>query len=222
MALFAPFRITDRRTRRIYHHTQLMSLVPVLIILALMAVGHGASQPGLWCALGIVLGAELILTGAYRLHTTPDPLTKTGVRLAERLDAWFPFLLFVVQHTCWITAIMVLWFAVQSMGLTATAWQNTKLIGLVIVIPTRRVLQEAAGVSTSGRWLLAADLTTYVMVILVTWLIADALTPLFADAATRSGGSVPSPLLIIWTIAILIFMASALMIIGRLRRGSNG
>ena len=152
MGLFFKYKITDRRTRKVYHQTQALSLFPILISCIIFVPAGAAYQPSLWAAVGVILATQMILSGAYRLHVTHDLLSPLGRRLADTSDDWFPFLLFVVQNVCIMTITLVLWFAMKLLGLPISKAMTANVTVLIILIPTRLIFQELAVVRNSAFW----------------------------------------------------------------------
>jgi len=197
--LFSTFRVSSHTARKEYHRTQVVGLVSAAVLLALLVTAPASMAPGLWCALGIVIGSQLLLSGAYRLHITPpSALTPAGRSLAARQDTWFPFLLFIIRTTAFVSVAIVLWFSIQAMGFPGSALQSVNLLALVVLIPTRRMFLEAGRVRGSPRMIQLGESVQYLISFCAIAFVALFLTALVAPVYERIPTSHYTPLLWIW------------------------
>jgi hypothetical protein len=222
MVPFEEFRLSHRNSRRHYRRTRWTVLIPVAVILALMGSPALRHTPGLWAALGVVLGVDLILAGAHGLHFTLGRRTRLGARLNDSIDAWFPFLVFIVQNVHLFTVLVVLWFTVQRLGIPISAGQNVVLLSLVVFIPLKRILRELAQARGAPRLETVSDSLTFLIAICITWLVSLGLMAYFSPGYETIEEHSQGPFLFIWVCTLVVVMICAALFIGRLAQAIRG
>jgi len=213
MFWYQQLRVQDRRTRRLHHHTQLAGLIPILVILGFMVAQTHAPGPGLWCALGLVVGFELLLTGAFRLHITEDTLSRVGRRLVEKQDVWFPLLLFVTRIAFALTLLVVVFFSIQDAVGAVALWQNIAFCTLAALVPLRRLVSELALLRESVLLMKVQLSLGHIIWALGILLVASACAALFRSTEAGREDTLTTPMIIIWipsVLAIASFGALAL------------
>ncbi len=212
--LFAAYRITDRRMRRAFHRGQATALLPMAVIVAVMSVSRHSATPPLWGAIGWIVGAQMVLSGAYHLHTTNDRLSRWGQKLADTSDEWFPFLLFSVQTVNVVTVLIVLWSSLTQLGIAVPAWLNVIGLALMLLVPLYLVVKETVRLWPSPRKEHLAAAVRHLLTLFGALFAAGALAPAFQGSDGGRAG-VPTPVLVIWVPALLTAAACLLLLLIR-------
>lgn len=219
MELFAYYRLSERNAVRHVLFAERMGLLPLYVSLALMIARRDPPGPGLWSAMGITLGFELILWGAHRICFERNLRSRTATYLALTADAWFPLFLFAIQNALLLTMAGLIWITLLDLGFPATFWQHANLLLLLAMIPGCRIVQEIARVTAAPRWLAGVEACRYTAITLVgTWL-AGTITLFLAPP----GAPLPSQFyviaLILWVSAAIVGLTCAMLFVDHLLRG---
>lgn len=205
----------------LYHYlvTQRIGFLPILVAaLLLYAHPHDPGQ-GLWCALGLALGLELILWGAYDLRRPGSAQTRWGRHLTARLDFWFPPLMFVIRYAFVALLLIVLWVTIHELGFPTTWWHHGLFILLVVALPTGRFMREIVGAGESTRGMeLLSRFFFYFNIALFTVICVGTLSSVII-AQSEPYQTDPSPaLVLLWLCAVLGLLSCAVLFIGDWRR----
>ncbi len=144
-----------------------MGLFPLLVTLVMMFAMPNGPGPGLWCLLGLTVGLELILWGAYALHREPALVSRWGNRLKATSDRWYPLLLFSAQNLFVLLTIAVFWLTLRKLGgILASPWININVLLIVLLIPAHRVARDLMSRSHDAIHVFWEKACRYLMVIL--------------------------------------------------------
>jgi hypothetical protein len=171
MLLFPQYRISDRQSLKRFRWTQKTGLFPLFVTLVMMYARPAGPGPGLWCVLGLSIGLELLLWGAYALHVDPRSTSRLCGLLKATSDRWYPLLLFVTQNIFVLLTIAVFWLTLQELGgIPSTLWINGNLLLLALLIPVYRLTKEMMLQGDDIRYVLWEKSSRYLVVILGTTL----------------------------------------------------
>jgi hypothetical protein len=171
MLLFPQYRASDRQAPSCFRLTQRIGFFPLFVAVVMMFARPAGPGPGLWCVLGLSIGLELLLWGAYALHRDPKSTSRLCNRLKATSDSWYPRLLFVTQNIFVLLTIAVFWLTLQELGgIPSTLWINANILLLVLLIPVYRLAKEIMLRSDDVKHVLWEKLSRYLMVILGTTL----------------------------------------------------
>lgn len=171
MQLFPQYRISDRQALNRFRLTQRIGLFPLFVAIVMMYARPAGPGPGLWCVLGLSLGMEMLLWGAYALHVDPKSTSRICGRLKATSDNWYPLLLFVAQNIFILLTIAVFWLTLQELGgISSSRWINLNIVLLVLLIPLYRFAKEMMLRSDDAKHVLWEKTSRYLVVILGTTL----------------------------------------------------
>lgn len=194
-----------------------MGLLPIAVALILF-YAHGAkSGPGLWMALGLGVGLQLMLWSGHALHRSRRGRSKLGDRLVARSDTWFPSFLIVIQGGFTAIILLTFWFTLQELGYRSMIAQYVLIAALLVLLPVRRIVRlKAAEDPTVANEIIYFTLY-YCHWILVTLFIATTIQALvFPDQLVSS--SFPTGMLFIWIPAVLGIIGSAVLFVDHVIR----
>ncbi len=214
MLLFPQYRISDRQAPSRYRLTQRMGLFPVLVTLVLMFARPAGPGPGLWCVLGLSLGLELLVWGAYALHHDPAGTSRWGNRLKATSDSWYPLFLFAAQNIFILLTIAVFWLTLRELGgILSSLWVNLNILLLTLLIPVYRLAKEIMSRSNDVKHVLWEKASRYLMVILGTTLAMA----FWLDYSLPEAGPIPPELmfriLILGVTASLVILACVALLL---------
>lgn len=169
MLLFPQYRITDRQALRRFRLTQKMGLFPLFVSVVMMYAMPAGPGPGLWCALGLSIGLELLLWGAHSLHSDPNSTSRLSTRLKTTSDSWYPLLVFIAQNIFVLLTILVFWLTLHGVGaIPSSVWINLNILLLVVLIPVYRLAREMMLRSDDVKHVLWEKAARYLIIILAT------------------------------------------------------
>jgi hypothetical protein len=169
MLLFPQYRISDRQALARFRLTQKIGLFPLFVAIVMMYARPTGPGPGLWCVLGLSLGFELLLWGAYALHVDTKSTSQLCNRLRATSDRWYPLLLFVTQNVFVLLTILVFWLTLQELGgILSSLWVNVNILLLASLIPVYRLAKEMMLQSDDVKHVLYEKASRYMIVILGT------------------------------------------------------
>ena len=167
MPLFPQYRISDRQALNRFRVTQRIGWFPLFVTIVMMGAAPEGPGPGLWCVLGLALGFELILWGAYTLHTDPGDRSRIGERLRTTSDQWYPYLVFITQNVFVLLTIALFWLTLVKLGgIPSSVWINVNMLLLILLIPVYRLSKETMRQSDDVKHVLWEKASRYLMVIL--------------------------------------------------------
>jgi hypothetical protein len=171
MQLFPQYRILDRQALSRFRLTQKIGLFPLFVAIVMMYARPAGPGPGLWCVLGLSLGMELIVWGAYALHFDSKSASGFCSRLKETSDRWYPPLLFATQNVFVLLTIVVFWLTLRELGsIPSSLWINLNILLLALLIPVYRLAKEMMLRSDDVKYVLREKASRYLIVILGTTL----------------------------------------------------
>jgi len=224
MLLFPQYRPSERTARQHIRTTRRMGLVPVLIAAALIYAKSFRAGPGVWAALGLALGLQLLLGGAQSLSSTASGRTRAATYLALTADRWFPVFLFAAQTAFVLIVLALLWLSLAEVGLPASPWRHANVAALALLIQLSRLANEGTRFHDSVKLGLAERFIHYLCIILAaTWLV----TTLISFLAPPGEQPVEEyfPLIIaLWvgeSIVILVCVVLFLDLLARIRKKSR-
>ncbi|MFH0953990.1 MAG: hypothetical protein V1873_06640 [Verrucomicrobiota bacterium] len=171
MLLFPQYQPSERAWKQHVRAAFRIGLLPLFVAGALIYAKSFRAGPGLWAALGLTLGLQLILRGAQSLPAAENR-SRFGTYLALRADAWFPLFLFAVQTGFILIALALLWLTLTELGFPASPWKHANVIALALLLPACRIAREAARFDDSVRLDLTERLLRDLCIILATtWMV---------------------------------------------------
>lgn len=212
------YRLSSPKAHLQVRRIQQLGLLPLFITLALMYATHPMTGPGLWTALGLCAGLEMILWGAYSLRTERTQLSSWGAYLIEMHDLWFPFFLFFAKYGFIAIGLSVLWIALTELGFPSTAWHHLAFTAYVILLPIGRFIRELAGTDPPPRLDITDNLCRMTTVILLAMVIAHVLSRAIISQSAPYGTDTDPLLLLVWILAILVIVSAMMVYLGRIIR----
>jgi hypothetical protein len=193
MLIFPQYRISDRQALDRFRLTQRIGLFPLFVAMVMMYARPTGPGPGLWCVLGLSVGFELLLWGAYSLHLDLNSTSRLCSRLKATSDSWYPPLLFVTQNIFILLTIVVFWLTLRELGgIPSSLWINLNILLLALLIPVYRLAKEMMLRSDDVKHVLWEKASRYLMVILGTTLAMA----VWLDFSLPETGPVPPDLML--------------------------
>lgn len=218
MAFLTSYRISEKGSKALYHRAQLVGLVPTGLGLLLIVSAPGAAGPGLWAALGVAAGLELVLWGCHALHAASEEASALGQRLIRSSDRWYPATLFILHHLFLILLLVMLWTALTGLGLPTSPLLHGVFAALVLLLPLRGLLHEPAVSATPRGRELACNFTHYLLIALSTLFVALILTGFMLPPGEPLLREVPPPVIVVWVPAILVMLLCLLLFLQEIVR----
>lgn len=215
MILFQEYRPSFHLSRHHVLRIHLIGLLPLGLSLLLL-FAHGArSGPGLWTALGLSIGLELLLWGAYHLRHTEDVRSTLGDRLVVRLDEWFPVFAFVIQSILIDLCLVILWVTITELGFPSSVWHHFLFALFILLLPYFQWIHEVNRMETTPRREWLEHLSRSLMIINIAIIVASMVQAL-VQAQSEPFDTDPTPIvLIIWIIAILVVLSAMVLFMGK-------
>jgi len=218
MPLFPEYPPARHLHRRHYTRTRQIGALVICLGGLLMLAARRWPGPGLWSALGLCLGLELILWGAHELPFTRSRMSPPGARLAATANRWFPGLLFAVRHLFITIAMLILLFSLVELHILRAAWE-TAVFGLaILLVPARRLAWEWNHARPSAAAEIIEALCHRGFLISVVVLATHVLVSVIIAESTPYGTDTIPLELIAWSIAMLIVVAQTVLFINVCRR----
>jgi O-antigen/teichoic acid export membrane protein len=218
MALFVNYQRSNPVSLPHIRWVQKLGLIPIFITGALIAANRTSAGPGLWTALGLSLGLELILWGALELYSTHEKKTPWGEELVRRHDRWFPTLVFVMKYSFIALSLTVLWMTIHDLGFPTSLWHHILFVFIVLLLPITQAVREKAGADPEPRVEAWDNICHCLNVILITIVVASLLCNLIVSQSSPYGTETDPLVLVIWVLAILIMISSMIIYLGRIAR----
>jgi len=175
MEFFNEYQLSQRAARGHFQLTQRLGMAPLAISLIMMFAHRGFPAPGLWAALGLSVGLQLLLTGCHGICFARDIQTRAATYLALTSDGWFPLFLFSIQTGFMFVSMGLIWFTLLELGFPTTTWLQLNLATFLLTIPACRILADIARSTASIRWTAAAEACRYLSLVLAAIWIAGTL-----------------------------------------------
>lgn len=214
--LFMRYRPEDRRSKAPILKTRQTGWLVVLLILFLNWAAWPEWSPARYAMWGVSFGLLMMLRGALDLTKPRMRKTALGRRLMASRDRWFPLMLFFIQNIYLFLIVSVLWFSMVALGLTVHIWVHINLYILLSLLTVRRLLSEWAGLQDSSIRTPIQDGLQFLTGIVITLLLATALTHFFAPFGHPITGDNSLPLIFVWVIAVLIVLFYIILLIDRI------
>jgi hypothetical protein len=125
-------------------------------------------------------------------------------------------LLFSTQTLFMFLIVSVLWFSIVALGLTVHLWIHINLYVLLTLVTIRRLLSEWASTQESYIRTPVQDGLQFLTGIVITLLLATALTHFFAPFGHPVTGDNSMPLIFVWVIAVVIILFYIILLIDRI------
>ncbi len=215
MNVFPQYRLTERSGIRHTRTVQQLGLLPLAIAAMLMFAYPAGPGPGLWAALGVSIGLELVLWGAFALHGLRKPATALGARLVEISDQWYPYLLFGVRKTFVILSLTLLWLTLLDLGFPESTWHHVNFVLLMILYPISLFTREMAQQDEMLRFDLLADFFHYLGIILLTTFVTGVVTLLSAPSVALTSQQHNPFLIVLWVAASLVILTCVALFLDR-------
>ena len=211
--LFIHYRPSERHSAEPIRRTLNFGRLFIVIILALLFSHNVGTRPGLWSALGVGLGVYIMLRAAIALGVTSPAATGWAQRKAAARDQWFPLFLFTVQSAFLLLSVAVFWITFCEIGFPARAWHHALIILFALAIPAYRVARERLLLEQNVKHDLAERFFRYLLVILVSVLLAGLLTPLLDLSRDLRADDQLVFLLLMWSATLLVSVVCVLMFV---------
>ncbi len=214
--LFPQYRPSERHAAEAIRYVRQAGWLTVLLAALLLWAQTGKSPPGYWVVMGMALGTLMVLRGALELQTSAHHRTQLAGRLSQARERWFPYLLFGTQTLFLYLLVSVLWFTLPALGVDLHLILHIGLYVLLTLITVRRLIAEWARHKVAVVRLPVQDGIQYTTTIIVTLLVAVAMTHAVSPFGHPITGDNSMPIVIIWVIASLIILCCIILIIDRL------
>ena len=220
--LFPQYRPSERHAAEVIRYVRQAGWLTVLLAALLLWARTEKTPPGYWVVMGTALGALMVLRGALALHTSGHHRTRLADRLSQSREQWFPYLLFGTQTLFLYLLVSVLWFTLPALGVNLHFILHIGLYVLLTLITVRRLIAEWARHKVAVVRLPVQDGLQYTTTVIVTLLVAVAMSHAVSPFGHPITGDNSMPIVIIWVIASLIILCCIILLIDRLfgrRRG---
>lgn len=213
MPLLSAHWMTEKDLRQHCRQTQLFGLLPLFLAVTLMTAPGSARAPGLWCALGVTTGLEIILWGCFVLHFREGPQTALGKRIISRSDRWFPLLLFVMRHLFLVLPVLLLWLTIVGIGFPASFFSHVAVFALLALWPAKALAHEAAITYPSDKHDLVDEFLRGLIISVMVLLIALTITLSTMPKVGPVKDELMALFIILWVGALLTVMGSQVIFI---------
>ena len=211
MLLFPEYQLSERAAARHVEATRRLGLLPIFVTLVLMLARNANPGPGLWCALGLSIGLELLLWGAYAICLEKDLRSRTATYFALTADAWFPLFLFTMQNGFVFISAAVLLVTIEELGFPATLLENSLIILLILLLPAYRLASEKARVTESTRWALTSEGCRYFAIAIGAVWMASTITLFLAPPGTPLSHEFFPIAVILWVLAAVVILVCLML-----------
>ncbi len=195
-----------------------LGLVPMVFALLMILFTAQGAGPGLWCALGLSAGLQLILWGSYRLHQEPALRTPWARRLAANSARWFPALMFVAWNGFAVILGVLLWLTVVQNGYPAGPAIHATVIAIIALIPIKGLAREWHLVCNTQRSLVINELLFFGLIILVALFLTLSLIS-FNPSTVKTPDQNYDPVIVVtWMGFVLVCLGCLSLPIRHLRR----
>ena len=216
MALFEDYRLSRRNARTHVRLTQQLGLVPIAMALIMMFAHRGPPAPGLWSALGLSVGLQLILAGCHGVCFARQIVLRPTTYLVLVSEAWFPLFLFTIQSALMFVTVGLIWFTLLELGFPTTAWLQINLGLLVAAIPGCRLVNNLAQSTQHDRWIAINEACRYAAIVFATTWTAGSITLFMAPPGTRMPPNLYIFAVILWLIVVLVALTCAMLFVDHL------
>ncbi|OGV46236.1 MAG: hypothetical protein A2X46_18315 [Lentisphaerae bacterium GWF2_57_35] len=216
--LFQNYHMSSPTSMMHIRWVQRLGLIPISITIAMILANRTGVGPGLWTALGLGVGLQLILWGCSRLYTTHEKRTLLGDALVRIHDLWFPSLVFFIKYAFIAIALTVLWLTINELGFPASTWHYALFVLILIFLPIGQVLREVAGADPEPRIEAWDNACRCLNTVLITIVAANLTCNLIVAQSSPYGTETDALVLMIWVLAILIMISSMIVYLGRIVR----
>ncbi len=215
MPLFEQYQPSSLRSREYILRTLRLGLIPIAVTVLLMVERPRPPGPGLWSALGIALGMEIMLYSAWRMRRPDTSRTRLGRRMAESMDLWFPLLMFTAQSGFLIVTVLVFWLTLLELGLQIYRWTHLVFLTLLFYIPVRRFALACVKAKPEETVYVVRELLNYVAAILLTLLTGAVLTMVLIPLGHPDTGDASPSLIAVWVLVVIAVLSFSILFVDR-------
>lgn len=217
MLLFPEYQVRHARAEGHFRRIRQIGWLPVGLAVILILANPSAASPGLWSAVGVSLGVQLLIAGARLLQSPgyrPSPL---GRRLLARAGSWYPLLLFAARYTFILVLSVILWMELTELHYRAAPW-HTLVFALVIgLIPVDRLFKEWLNCHPTPAGEIICDLLHYLKLILAVIIGAIVLCAVIVAQSKPYQTETDPFILVIWVLACLVILGYGVLFVDHLR-----
>ncbi len=214
--LFPHYSPSDRHSVEPIKYVRQAGWLTIVLTALFMWAEFGNAPPVYWSIMGVAFGALILLRGALELRQSDQQRFRWSQQLARSLDRWFPYLLFTLQTLFMFLLVAVLWFILPVLGVYLHPALHIGMFSLLVLIAIRRLIGEWARHKGAEIRLPVQDALQYVTTIIVTLLVAIALTHAISPFGHPITGDNTMPIVIIWVIASFVILCCIILFIDRL------
>jgi hypothetical protein len=221
--LFPDYQPSHRGSRHPIRHTLWAGWLAFTLALLLLWAHPDGWPPVYWTLAGLSFGLCLLIKGCLALGplegvTTPPPTHRSRAitRLAASRDHWFPMLLFTLQTAFLFLNTAILWVTLPRLGLPMHPLVSIGLFSMLVLVALRRLLAEWARRGHPTVRPAAMDVLQYLTTIVVSLLLALALSHAVSPFGHPITGDTTLPLVFIWVVASFVILVSMVLIVDRI------
>ena len=211
--LLPEYQLSNRSCRTHLMHTRWLGIVAIVVTLLLMFGSPTSPAAGLWCALGLAVGLEMILWGLYEINYTSDRKTIIGMWLLKRSEKVFPVVLYLMQHAFTVILLLVLWFTLGQLGFPTGVGRSTCFVMILTLFPLRRLFLELVETESEEAKNLPAEFAGYLNLCLIVTLLVSLLTAYLLPQGLTTAEKIPEPLLVMWVPTILTMLVCLVLFV---------
>ncbi len=222
LPLFGQYRPSHRLAKDAIQHTQWGGGVTLGLALLFVWAFWGTYRPLNWAIAGLCLGFLLLLRGALKLPETHRHRLAITTRLTQHRDRWFPLFLFMQQTVYLFAAATLIWFALPALGVPLHWAYHLGLYLMITFISIRRLINEWVETRVDTQRSHVNDLLRLGTTIVVTLLIAIAVTHAISPLGHPITGDNSLQVVFVWSIAIFVIISAIILLTDRLHGRKRG
>lgn len=215
--IYDEHRLKHRRFHEYYRKTLVMGAVSLLLGIWIGAAHMPMMGPGVFANTGFSAAGLLLLWSLRNVHQV-SPQTRWGTWLKQKTEAPFPAVLIGLQGWFLSLIALLMWFTVTELGFPANGFHHTMLLGILFLIPIRRILNGTEPPHPTPWRELITEALGYLNVCLITLFVAAVASTASLPPDKPLTGELPMGIIFIWMAAVLVVLTCIILLLDHIVR----
>ncbi|MFO1492774.1 MAG: hypothetical protein U1F87_18105 [Kiritimatiellia bacterium] len=209
MQIRTEFTIGSKSLHGKVQSAHLIGLAPVVLAIAIRIYQPYLHPLFVGAVIGLTIGHQLILWGAYNLIFREDLGTRMAARMQATARIWFPVLLTATRYAFFVLCFSILWACFKVIGIRFSMFSSTTFFLTMLVLPVHKLVAEFIPEGRSRREFrlrrTLMSLRTWCMVLFILAYVTDRFE------VEMEGGLTPLPVILVWLLGVLILAGTFIL-----------